>query len=65
MAVTTMVEDTKSRREAEQGRLISLTEGKATGSWQWHKLIEIFHYQKVKVIDKSQPDFSQSYRAKK
>lgn len=47
----------KNPREAERGRLVSIAEGKATGSWKWHKLIKAFYYWKVKVTDKSQPDF--------
>lgn len=54
-AATTMVswlEDTKSK-EGEKGRLVSLAEEKAAESWEQHNLIEVFHYLKVKVIDKS------------
>lgn len=35
------------------GRLVSVAEGKATGSWKQHNLIEAFYYRKVEVIDKN------------
>lgn len=47
----------RNPREAERGRLVSIVEQKATGSWKQHNLIEAFYHQEVKVTDKSLPDF--------
>ncbi|KAK4818159.1 hypothetical protein QYF61_007307 [Mycteria americana] len=43
----------KIQREAERGRLVSLAEGKATGSWEQHNLIEVFHC--LKMMGQSAP----------
>lgn len=56
--------DTTSKG-AERGSHVSPAEQKATGSWERPNLIAALCYLKVKGTDKSWPDFSQSYIARR
>lgn len=50
---------------AERGSRVSPAEQKATGSWERPNLIAALCYLKVKSTDKSWPDSSQRYRARR